>query len=144
MLHSSLVRTGTGKADLGAPGGVQPRPLPSTGCRTLGFTSGLGGLIQPRDALVISRHGKEKQSNTLNESNTIRTLVSILCPQMLWALEQIAVSGQPRGWSPRCLTHCSSPLPSMQSLRGWSSQVWQAGGFQSLRLQPPHPGSGPP
>lgn len=122
---------------------MQPRPLPSIGCRMLGFTSGLGGLIQPRDALVISRHGEEKQNNTLNKSNTIRTLVSILCPRPR-ALELIAVSGHsPKGGDHGTLHTVPSPLPYMLSLRGWSSQVWQAGGFQSLRLQPPHPGSEP-
>ena len=42
----------------------------------------LGWAHQPRDALVVSRHGEEKQSNTLKESNTIQTLVSILCPRL--------------------------------------------------------------
>lgn len=56
----------------------------------LGFTPGLGGLIQPWDALVVFRQGEEKQNNTLNESNTIQ---SILCPQTLWALALIEVSG---------------------------------------------------
>lgn len=69
--------------------------------------------------------------------------MSILCPRPR-ALELTAVSGHsPDGGDYGTLPTVPSPLSSMLSLRGWSSQVWQAGGFQSLRLQPPHPGSEP-
>lgn len=93
----------------------------------LGFASGLGGLIQPRDALVISRHGEEKQNNTLNESNTIRTLVSILCPQTLWALVLIAVSGHsPKGGAhgashtvPSPILHAELTRLELSGLAGW-------------------------
>lgn len=97
---------------------VQPRPLPSIGCGLLGFTSGLGGLIQPRDALVISRHGEEKQNNTLNESNTIRTLVSIMCPQdgTRWTLVLTAVPGHsPKGGACSASHTVPSLLPSTLS-----------------------------
>lgn len=87
----------------------------------LGLTSGLGGLIQPRDALVVSRHGEEKQNNTLHESNTIQTLVSVLCPQTLGALVLTAVSGHsPEGKALSALHTVPSPFPSTLSLGCWS------------------------
>lgn len=67
--------------------------------------------------------------------------MSILCPQSLWALVLIAVSGR----SPKA--HCAlhtvpSPFSSTLSLWDW---VLRSGrlGASSLRLQLPHPGSEP-
>lgn len=98
----------------------------------LGFTSGVGGLIQPRDALVVSRHGEEKQNNTLNESNTIQTLVSILCPQTPGGLVLTVVSGHSAEDGAHGASHAvASPFPSRLSLGCWS--------FRSGRLGAPSP-----
>lgn len=92
----------------------------------LDFTSGLGGPIQPRDALMVSRYEEDKQNNTLNESNTIQTLVSILCPQtLLWGLVLTALSGHsPEGGAHGALNTVPSPFPSTLSLGRRCSWVW--------------------
>lgn len=63
----SLVKDRTGKAHLEALSEGSPHVLPCDGWGMLGFISGLSGLMQPRDTLVISKHWEENQNNTLNE-----------------------------------------------------------------------------
>lgn len=100
----------------------------------LGFTSGLSGLIQPRNTLVFSRHWEEKQNNTLNENNTIHTLESVLCPQTFWASQSTAVSGHTPRAGPTAASH-TFPAPSLHielktlklfGLAGWGLPVLEA------------------
>lgn len=88
--------------------------------------------------------GRRNKITLCMKVNTIQTLVSVLCPKTLGALVPTAVSGHsPEGKALSALHTVSSPFPSTLSLGCWSSRVWQAGGSQSLRPQPPHPGSEP-
>lgn len=68
---------------------------------------------------MVSGHWEEKQNNTLNENNTIHTLVSVLCPQPLWASVLTVTSGHiPRvGRAHGHLEHRSQPLPFHTELR---------------------------
>lgn len=70
--------------------------------------------------------------------------MSVLGPETRGALALTAASTHsPEGKALSALHTVPSPFPSTWSLGCWSSQVWQAGGSQSLRLQPPHHGSEP-
>lgn len=70
--------------------------------------------------------------------------MSVLGPQTGGALVLTSVSAHsPEGKALSALHTVPSPFPSTWNLGCQSSQVWQAGGSQSLRLQPPCPGSEP-